>query len=211
MNTLLELFKSIFQSYENQPDAPKVTLEPVEVKVNPTTTATIENGIVTKVTVTTPGSGYVEPQPDWYTLCEALTKASESCRLEAYPDPGTNGAPYTIGWGYTGPEIHPGTTWTQNQANSSLKIKLISFGQEVDNLVKVELTPAQKAALVDFTYNEGATNLAKSTLLFMLNKGAYDAAADQFAVWNLAAGKVLPGLVLRRAREQSLFKTGKWK
>ena len=45
-----------------------------------------------------------------------LIKAFESCarlrgdgRFEAYPDPGTGGAPWTIGWGATGKGIGPGT------------------------------------------------------------------------------------------------------
>ncbi|HID1023608.1 TPA: glycoside hydrolase family protein, partial [Klebsiella michiganensis] len=32
----------------------------------------------------------------------ALIKRFEGCRLTAYPDPGTGGAPWTIGYGWTG-------------------------------------------------------------------------------------------------------------
>ncbi len=32
---------------------------------------------------------------------EQLTEASEGARLRAYPDPGTGGSPWTIGFGHT--------------------------------------------------------------------------------------------------------------
>ncbi|EAW4242513.1 lysozyme, partial [Salmonella enterica subsp. enterica] len=32
----------------------------------------------------------------------ALIKTFEGCRLKAYPDPKTGGAPWTIGYGWTG-------------------------------------------------------------------------------------------------------------
>jgi hypothetical protein len=39
-------------------------------------------------------------------------KRSDGC-IEAYPDPGTGGEPWTIGWGAAGPGIALGTVWTQ--------------------------------------------------------------------------------------------------
>ncbi len=47
-------------------------------------------------------------------------KADEGLRLAAYPDPATGAAPWTIGYGHTGPEVHPGLTWTEEQATSAL-------------------------------------------------------------------------------------------
>lgn len=35
--------------------------------------------------------------------CVTLARQSEGCRLTAYPDPATGGAPWTIGWGNTHP------------------------------------------------------------------------------------------------------------
>lgn len=147
---------------------------------------------------------------DWLTLCRPLTEASESCRLTAYPDPASGGAPWTIGWGATGAGIAPGTVWTQAQADSRLTLDLNARADIVDRYVTVLLTPAKKAALVDFVFNVGEGNFSGSTLLKRLNAGDYQAAADEFPKWNLASGKVMPGLVTRRARERDLFLTGKW-
>lgn len=160
-----------------------------------------------EATVATPAVA----SPAWYPLCERLTKESESCRLTAYPDPASGGDPWTIGWGATGAGIEKGTVWTQSRADARLTADLMRFAAAVDSLVKVPLSPQQKAALVDFTFNLGSGNLQTSTLLKLLNAGDYAGAADQFARWNLAAGKVIPGLVTRRARERSLFLTGAWK
>jgi|SRR5579859_4961816 len=152
----------------------------------------------------------VAHEPDWLVLCRPLTEASESCPLKAYPDPASGGAPWTIGWGATGAGIVEGTVWTQEHADSRLTLDLNVRADIVDRLVRVVLTPAQKAALVDFVYNVGEENFAGSTLLKRLNAGDYQAAADEFPKWNLAHGKVMLGLVTRRARERSLFLTGKW-
>src|SRR5688572_9540626 len=64
----------------------------------------------------------------------ALIKRFEGCarvradgQVEAYPDPGTGGAPWTIGWGATGPGIGPCTTWTQAQCDARLAADLARY------------------------------------------------------------------------------------
>ncbi|SAL26107.1 lysozyme [Caballeronia sordidicola] len=104
-----------------------------------------------------------------------------------------------------------GTVWTQARADARLTADLLRFGAAVDSLVKVPLSPQQKAAIVDFTFNLGSGNLQSSTLLKLLNAGDYAGAANEFPKWNLASGKVMAGLVTRRARERSLFLIGAWR
>ena len=60
-------------------------------------------------------------------------------------------------------------------------------------------------ALVSFTYNLGAGNLASSTLKAKVNDRDWQGAADEFPKWRKAGGKVLEGLVKRRAAERELF------
>lgn len=151
------------------------------------------------------------PPIGWPVLCLPLTKASESCQLTTYADPATGGEPWTVGWGATGPSIVPGVVWSQLQADADLSTRLGVIGRQIDSYVLVPLAPQQKAALADFIYNVGVGNFASSTLLRTLNAGDYAGAAEQFLAWNKAAGKVLAGLVTRRARERSLFLTGEWK
>ena len=68
----------------------------------------------------------------------ALIKRFEGCArlrgdglVEAYPDPGSGGDPWTIGWGATGPGIGPGTVWTRAECDARLERDLIRYAQEV--------------------------------------------------------------------------------
>lgn len=221
---LSDLFRAIFSLFAPGSDGPKNasipaqtpvqqggragpggTIQPEKTDIAAATSAPAPARPVAQV-VPVP----VAHEPDWLVLCRPLTEASESCRLTAYPDPASGGAPWTIGWGATGTGIVEGTVWTRDHADSRLTIDLNARADIVDRLVKVILTPAKKAALVDFVYNVGEGNFESSTLLKRLNAGDYQAAADEFPKWNLAHGKVMPGLVTRRARERDLFLTGKW-
>lgn len=56
----------------------------------------------------------------------------EGLRLEAYPDPLTGGHPWTIGYGHTGLEVHPGLVWTEAQAEQQLDIDIASFEHGLD-------------------------------------------------------------------------------
>lgn len=142
---------------------------------------------------------------DWIGCALSLVKKVEGCKLTAYPDPATGGDPWTIGYGATGPDIHEGTVWTQEQADNDLSERLREIGREIDDRVFVPLTPQQKAALASFIYNIGIGAFEKSTLLRRLNDGDYAGAAQQFARWDKAAGKVMAGLIRRRKLEAELF------
>lgn len=140
----------------------------------------------------------------------AVAHYFEQCRLEAYPDPGSkDGKPWTNGWGHTGSDVKPGSTWTQEHADEIFAADLEKFEARVSRLVKVPLTQGQFDALVLFDYNTGA--LDTSTLLKLLNTGDYAGAKAQFVRWNKNDGSVMRGLIRRRAAELGLFEglTGK--
>ena len=142
---------------------------------------------------------------DWLNLALPLVQRFEGCRLEAYPDPATGGDPWTIGWGHTGPDVHPGLVWTQAKADATLTRELAAYGAAVDRLVSVPMAPHELAALASFAYNCGVANLKASTLLRKFNAGDREGAANQFLRWNRAGGRVLRGLTIRRAAERALF------
>lgn len=138
-----------------------------------------------------------------------LIKEFEGVRLEAYPDPAHGWKVPTIGVGHTSAAGHPpvtkGMKITMAEAESILRRDLQIFEAAVARNVKVPLTGNQFSALVSFTFNLGEGALATSTLLRKLNAGDYAGAADEFPRWNKANGKVLNGLVRRRAAERALF------
>jgi lysozyme len=112
---------------------------------------------------------------------------------------------WTIGVGHTGPEVHEGQTVTQEQADALLASDVAWAENAVKRLVTVKLMQDQFDALVDFVFNLGETAFAGSTLLKKLNAGDYLSASYEFSRWNKAGGKVLAGLVTRRAAEVQVF------
>lgn len=136
----------------------------------------------------------------------ALIKISEGLETEAYPDPGNRitGEPWTIGYGHTR-GVRRGDTCTEEQATDWLRTDLEAAEGAVRRLVDVPLTQMQFDALVSFVFNVGAGAFGNSTLLRLLNAGDAAGAAGQFRRWNRGADGVLPGLVVRRAAERTLF------
>jgi GH24 family phage-related lysozyme (muramidase) len=136
----------------------------------------------------------------------ALIQSFEGCKLKAYPDPGSGGDPWTIGWGSTGPGIAKGLTWTQEQCDSRFNADVQTFGAKVSALLgDAATTPGQFGAMVSLAYNIGLGNLANSTLLKLHKAGNYAGAQREFGKWNKAAGKAMTGLTLRRAAEAGLY------
>lgn len=144
----------------------------------------------------------------------ALIQRFESCArrradgcFEAYPDPGTGGPPWTIGWGATGRDIAPGLVWTQAQCDARLQRDLDRFAGEVDRVLgDAATTQGQFDALVSFHYNTGA--IARATLTRLHRSGRFAEAEAEFGKWVHAGGKRLRGLVRRRAAEAALYRSG---
>lgn len=136
--------------------------------------------------------------------CYDLIKNFEGCKLEAYPDPATHGEPITIGVGHTG-GVKLGDVITQEQADEYLVNDVAHAANAVNQMVAVSITQGEFDALCSFAFNLGIGNLKNSTLLKKLNSGDIQGAADQFLVWNKAAGKVMAGLTRRREAERTLF------
>lgn len=150
----------------------------------------------------------------------ALIKQFESCArlgrdgmVHAYPDPGTGGAPWTIGWGATGRDrfgrglIGPDTCWTMTQCEQRLAQDIAATAAEVSAVLQSAPTSqAQFDALASFHYNTGA--IARATLTRKHVAGDYHGAAREFARWNRACGHVMKGLIRRRAAEADLYLSG---
>ncbi|HWT31557.1 MAG TPA: lysozyme [Propylenella sp.] len=141
-----------------------------------------------------------------------LIKAFESCekksgpgRFKAYVCPA---GVLTIGWGHTndnGRKFGPDDIWSQQECDDAFNTDMDVFEKAVRRNVTVPLNQSQFDALVSFTYNVGEGNLKSSTLLKKVNAGDFEGAAHEFSKWNKGGGKVLAGLVRRRASEALLF------
>ena len=136
----------------------------------------------------------------------ALIKEFEGCRLKAYKDPV---GIWTIGYGRT-KGVKPGMVQTQSQADADLLADLERRGARVEKLLKVKVNDHQFGALLSFAYNLGLGGLKKSRVLAMVNDGVPDSperVAKEFGRYCHAGGKVLKGLVRRRAAEAKLYST----
>jgi lysozyme len=142
---------------------------------------------------------------DWRGYCLPLIKASEGCKLVAYADPEPAGIRWTVGYGATGPDIVEGTTWTQEQADADLAQRLDYFNAGITRLIRVRITPKQRAALVDLAYNIGMHEFAQSEVLRYLNDNDYARACARFGLFILDDGEVKRGLLTRRYNEAMLF------
>ncbi|MEQ1318929.1 lysozyme [Acinetobacter guillouiae] len=134
-----------------------------------------------------------------------LIRGFEDLRLKAYDD---GVGVWTIGYGTTainGVAVKKGDTCTAEQAKSYMAQDLKKFESAVNTSVKVPLNQNQFDALVSLTYNIGTGAFKDSTLLKKLNAKDYKGAAAQFDRWNKGGGKVMQGLVNRRAKERKLF------
>lgn len=147
----------------------------------------------------------------------ALIQRFEGCAqlhtdgmVDAYPDPGTGGPPWTIGWGATGRDgfnggrINKGTRWTQGQCDARLAEDLLRFADEVSAAISdAPTTQSQFDALVSFHYNTGA--IARATLTRKHIAGDTKGAVREFGRWNRAGGQVLRGLTRRRSAEAEMY------
>ncbi|WP_164522467.1 lysozyme [Sphingobium yanoikuyae] len=131
----------------------------------------------------------------------ALITRFEGERLQAYLCPA---GILTIGVGHTGPDVKPGLTITRERSQQLLATDLQRFEGAVNRLGG-RMNQGQFDAMVSFAFNVGEAALRSSTLLKKHLAGDYAGAAREFARWNKGGGKVLPGLVKRRAAEAALY------
>ncbi len=138
----------------------------------------------------------------------ALMHRWEGCKLEAYPDPGSkDGNPWTIGWGATGPGIRKGVKWTQEQCDARFEQDLQKYADQVSKAIGDAPTRQEQFdALVAFHYNTGA--IGSATLTKKHKAGDYEGAALEFRRWVRNDGRVMKGLVNRRADEEALYRSG---
>jgi lysozyme len=133
-----------------------------------------------------------------------LIKKYESLQLTAYKCPADV---WTVGYGATGPDIVAGLVWTEEQANQRLIQDVNKFAQGVAKICP-ESTPLQHGAMVCLAFNIGLGAFKKSSVARLHNAKKYAEAAQAFGLWNKAGGKVLKGLVKRRAEEAAMYLEG---
>ena len=131
-----------------------------------------------------------------------LIKKYEGLRTTAYKAISTE-TYMTIGYGHYGHDVNPTMVITEQQAEELLKKDLAKFERIVNNYNYVyAFNQNEFDALVSFTFNLGAANLAQLTKNKTRNR---DEIRKAWLLYNKAGGRVLNGLVKRRNEELDLF------
>ena len=140
-------------------------------------------------------------------VASKLLRALEGLALKPYLCPANV---WTVGYGATvgsdGGPIDPDMEPISEIEAEALLVRDLENSQGwISRLIKTALTENQFSALTSFTFNVGAGALQRSTLRMKLNREEYQGAADEFPKWRMAGGRILAGLVRRRAAERALF------
>lgn len=133
----------------------------------------------------------------------------EGLRLEAYQD--IVGV-WTVCYGET-KGVRPGDRYTKAQCDAMLAQEVREYREGLHRYFTAEttserLTPHRDAAYTSLAYNAGIRAIGKSTATRRLNAGNIAGGCQALGWWNKAGGRVIRGLVNRRAEEVALCLRG---
>lgn len=107
--------------------------------------------------------------------------------------------------GHTGPESQMGRTYTAAECRALLARDLADHDAGLMTCIGVRQVPDRvHAAFLSFTFNVGVAKACSSTAVAKLKAGDFAGACAELSRWTMAGGRVLAGLVKRRAAERAL-------
>lgn len=122
----------------------------------------------------------------------------EAKRNKAYLD--SKGIP-TIGVGHTGPEVHLGLTWSDEQVEKVFAKDIARFEKAINDALDFDIPQHAFDALVSWLFNVGTGWAPKATLIRKINAGDMEGAAAEFDRWHIP-----PEVTTRRNGEREQFK-----
>ncbi|MBX4908345.1 MULTISPECIES: lysozyme [Rhizobium] len=140
-------------------------------------------------------------------MAVALVGSFEGLRQHAYPDPATQGQPWTICYGSTN-GVKPGDHKTVGECRALLSLELQRYANGIEQCVTVPLPDARFVALTSFAYNVGIRAACGSSAVKLINQGRPAEGCEALLKWNRAAGITFPGLTRRRQKERAFCLEG---
>lgn len=134
----------------------------------------------------------------------------EGFRREAYPDPKSGGAPWTIGYGHTGREVHPGLAWTLGQAAAALSADITAACGGLTTALPwwTELSPVRQDVLANMAFNLGVHGLLEfRNMLSDVRARTYALASAEMLLSDWARDPP-EGVGERATRLAAMMKTG---
>lgn len=131
-----------------------------------------------------------------------LIKSFEGCKLTAYKCLPTEKY-YTIGYGHYGSDVTPAMKITKEKAEELLLQDCEKAIKNVNSFMsKYNFNQNQFDALVSFAFNVGSINQLTASGTRTLEQ-----ISSKITAYNKSGGRVIAGLVKRRAKEKELFDT----
>lgn len=110
----------------------------------------------------------------------------------------------TACFGHTG-DVLANYEYTRAECDKLLAGDVLEALHGIDVCIDKELKPNEWAALTSLAFNVGTGAVCRSTIVRMIKEGKPPAIwCEQFDRWIYAGGKVLTGLIKRRASEKML-------
>ena len=136
----------------------------------------------------------------------------EGLETTAYLDRIASPPVWTICYGET-EGVRPNETRTEAECREGLRRGLIRYRNGIRPAFTAEtkaqrLPPERDAAFVSLSWNVGIAGVRNSTATRRLNAGDVRGACEGMKMWNKAGGRVIRGLVNRRADEFRLCMAG---
>jgi GH24 family phage-related lysozyme (muramidase) len=157
--------------------------------------------------------------PSANDLCKgiALIKEFESLELTAYPDPGTGGEPWTIGYGNTryanGGRVKKGDKITKQQAEDLLQHEVNSVVKTLEKTIPFwsEMDSGKRSALLSFAFNLGQHFYGGNgfnTITKRLKEKDWEKVPEALLLYRNPGSNVEAGLLRRRKAEGKLWSEG---
>ena len=141
-------------------------------------------------------------------LAAPLIAKWEGVRYYPYPDPATGGAPWTVCYGHTGPDVVRGRAYTAAECEALLDADMAAADAIVRKCIPVPMLRHVEAALVSATFNLGPKVVCGSTVQRKALANDWPGACAALDLYRNAGGRPMKGLILRRADERKLCEGG---
>jgi len=155
-----------------------------------------------------PGQGAL---PTWHETAPhavPLVARWEGLRTTAYLDTIAQPPVWTICYGET-QNVQPGETRSEEECEQGLRDGLEEYWRGWRPALTITaLAPQTDAAFTSLSWNIGTGGVRRSTALRRLNAGDVAGGCEALTWWNRAGGRVIRGLVNRRADEYRLCMEG---
>lgn len=115
---------------------------------------------------------------------------------------------WTVCYGHTR-NVVPGKRYTKAECDALLDVDMREANSYVRKCIPVPMLRQVEAALTSATFNAGPRVVCNSTIQRRAIANDWPGACAALDMWKYAGGRVIRGLVLRRADERKLCETGR--